>query len=105
MKKEGYYEWERERGYLGPADATAVLADVDWRQTRAYGLGINGLYINLQGRERDGIVSPGEEKEKLIEELKTKLEGVKDVDGRRVIRHVTERTRYIKARQQDQHRI
>ncbi len=80
--------WLRDNGYLGPADATSVLADVDWGQTRAYGLGINGLYINLQGRERDGIVSPGEEKEKLIEELKTKLEAVKDADGKRVIRHV-----------------
>ena len=80
--------WLRDNGYLGPADATSVLADVDWKQTRAYGLGINGLYINLQGREREGIVSPGEEKEKLVEELKTKLEAVKDTDGKRVIRHV-----------------
>ena len=80
--------WLRDNGYLGPADATSVLADVDWKQTRAYGLGINGLYINLKGRERDGIVSPGEEKEKLIEELVAKLQAVKDTGGRRVIKHV-----------------
>jgi predicted AlkP superfamily phosphohydrolase/phosphomutase len=39
----------------------------------------------VKGRERDGIVEPGGEREELIEELKTKLEAVRDVDGRAVI--------------------
>ena len=26
--------------------------NVDWSRTRAYGLGLNGLYVNLRGRER-----------------------------------------------------
>jgi predicted AlkP superfamily phosphohydrolase/phosphomutase len=29
-----------------------LLANVDWTRTRAYGFGLNGLYVNLQGRER-----------------------------------------------------
>ena len=42
---------------------------VDWSRTRAYGVGFNGLYLNLEGREEDnpatdedesGIVSPSE---------------------------------------------
>ena len=35
-----------------------MFANVDWSRTRAYGLGLNGLYLNLQGREREGLVAP-----------------------------------------------
>ena len=56
--------------------------------TSAYGLGINGLYLNLKGRERDGIVEPGEKAEELLTELKERLEAVVDVNGERVIRNV-----------------
>ncbi|MHC5061215.1 MAG: alkaline phosphatase family protein [Planctomycetota bacterium] len=83
--------WLRDNGYLGPPDSTAILGDVDWSQTRAYGLGINGLYINLKGREKYGIVEPGQRGE-LIDELVTKLEAVRDVNGQQVIRkaHITD---------------
>ncbi len=83
--------WLRDNDYLGPADTTSIMKDVDWSKTRAYGLGINGLYVNLKGRERDGIVEPGEEYEQLVEELKTKLEAVVDSNGRKVI-HQAHRT-------------
>ena len=55
-----------------------MLIGVDWTRTRAYAMGINGLYLNLAGRERDGIVQPGAEQEALLAELKTKLEAVRD---------------------------
>ena len=64
------------------------MKDVDWSQTTAYGLGINGLYLNMKGRERDGIVEPGEEREALLTELIERLEAVTDVNGQRVIRGV-----------------
>ena len=80
--------WLRENGYIQPAGATSVLADVDWSKTKAYGLGINGLYLNLRGRERAGIVEPGRERKELIEELVSKLEALRDIDGRRVIQKV-----------------
>jgi predicted AlkP superfamily phosphohydrolase/phosphomutase len=80
--------WLRDNGYLEPAGATSILRDVDWSGTKAYGLGINGLYLNLKGRERDGIVEPGQQREELIEELKGKLEALTDTNGRRVIRQV-----------------
>jgi predicted AlkP superfamily phosphohydrolase/phosphomutase len=80
--------WLRDWGYLGPPECTSIMKDVDWSSTTAYGLGINGLYLNLKGRERDGLVEPGDEREALIEELKTRLEAVTDVDGKRVIRGV-----------------
>jgi predicted AlkP superfamily phosphohydrolase/phosphomutase len=79
--------WLREEDYLGPADCTSLLHDVDWSQTKAYGLGINGLYLNLKGRERDGIVEP-HERAALLEELKTRLEALTDVNGARIIRGV-----------------
>ncbi|MBA7477885.1 hypothetical protein ES707_13300 [subsurface metagenome] len=77
--------WLRENGYLYPPDARSVLADVDWARTKAYGLGINGLYINLKGREIYGTVEPGAEYEFYVEELTAKLEAVTDENGRRVI--------------------
>jgi predicted AlkP superfamily phosphohydrolase/phosphomutase len=80
--------WLRSMGYLGPPDCTSILKDVDWSQTVAYGLGINGLYLNLKGRERDGIVEPGDQQEALLAELKERLEAITDVNDQRVIRAV-----------------
>lgn len=54
--------------------------DVDWSKTRAYGLGFNGLYLNLEGRESRGIVAPGEA-EALMDELARKLTAWRDPVG------------------------
>jgi len=80
--------WLRQNGYIKPYDSTSLLYDVDWLSTRAYGLGINSLYLNLQDRESYGIVAPGQEREELIGELIAKLEAVRDINGRRIIRKV-----------------
>jgi len=87
--------WLRVNGYIAPADCTTLLpkgqrgeVPNDWAATRAYGLGINGLYLNLKGRERDGIVKPGKQHEELLVELTNKLEAVTDANGRKVIRKV-----------------
>ena len=81
--------WLRSRGYLGPPECTSLLRDVDWSQTAAYGLGLNGLYLNLKSRERDGIIEPGEAKNALLEQLIGDLEAVvDDATGARVIRGV-----------------
>lgn len=80
--------WLRDMGYLNPRECTSILCDADWSRTRAYGMGINGLYLNLKGREREGIVEPGELQEKLTKQLVARLESVRDFDGRRVIRKV-----------------
>jgi len=78
----------RYAGFLGPPECTSIMKDVDWSQTVAYGLGINGLYLNLKGRERDGIVEPGEQREKLIKELIARLTAITDYGGKPVIRGV-----------------
>ncbi len=80
--------WLRDHGYLNPVECTSVLQHADWSTTRAYGLGINGLYLNLKGREPNGIVEPGQQQEELLVELTSRLEAVRDSDGRPVIRSV-----------------
>jgi predicted AlkP superfamily phosphohydrolase/phosphomutase len=42
------------------AEAGDLLRGIDWDQTRAYGLGLSGLYLNLQGREGRGTVKADE---------------------------------------------
>ncbi len=89
--------WLLENGYLvlKPGMSRELAMDhadfqpvhlrgaVDWSKTKAYGLGFNGLYLNLKGREAEGIVEPGQSAQDLIAELKTKLEAIQDdVPGR-----------------------
>jgi predicted AlkP superfamily phosphohydrolase/phosphomutase len=73
--------------YLNPRECTSIMEDVDWSQTRAYGLGINGLYLNLKGREKEGIVEPSDANA-LMTEIATRLEAVRDFNDRPVIRNV-----------------
>jgi predicted AlkP superfamily phosphohydrolase/phosphomutase len=54
------------------------LEGIDWSRTRAYAIGINGLYLNLRGRERHGIVAPGAEADALLAELVDRLEATID---------------------------
>ncbi len=59
-----------------------MYACLDWSGTGAYGLGLNGLYINQAGRERDGVVPP-EDRRRLMENLKSSLESATDPYGRK----------------------
>jgi predicted AlkP superfamily phosphohydrolase/phosphomutase len=75
--------WLLNNGYItmkseASADESLPFADVDWSRTRAYGLGLNGLYLNQRGREREGIVAPGAEADVLLKEIREKLLGVRD---------------------------
>ncbi|ODT00025.1 MAG: phosphodiesterase [Gemmatimonadetes bacterium SCN 70-22] len=45
------------RGGAAPRASTPdFLREVDWGRTRAYALGLGSIYLNVAGRERDGIV-------------------------------------------------
>jgi predicted AlkP superfamily phosphohydrolase/phosphomutase len=74
--------WLHKNGYLhlkeGKTESGEWFKDVDWEKTRAYALGLGGLYLNLNGREAKGTVSPGEEEKRLKAELVQKLSGLKD---------------------------
>jgi predicted AlkP superfamily phosphohydrolase/phosphomutase len=54
--------WLIERGYLKPKNGAECggLSDVDWSGSQAYALGLNSIYINLAGREGQGVVKVGE---------------------------------------------
>ncbi len=84
--------WLLENGYLvlKPGKSRELAKDhvdfrkvhlrdaVDWTKTQAYGMGFNGLYLNLKGRETQGIVESGKPAQDLIAELQTKLEAIRD---------------------------
>jgi predicted AlkP superfamily phosphohydrolase/phosphomutase len=85
--------WLRRNGYLALAgeaqESGRSFEGVDWSHTRAYCLGLSGLYLNLRGRERHGVVAPGAEAEVLKRELITKLSGLQDDErGQVAIRQV-----------------
>jgi predicted AlkP superfamily phosphohydrolase/phosphomutase len=72
--------------------------NVDWSQTRAYAMGLGELYINLRGREAQGIVRPGAEYEALKVELKTRLEAMVDPEtGERPVSRVISREQAYRA--------
>jgi len=84
--------WLRNNGYLtlggGKIEGQIVTGDVDWSRTRAYGLGFNGLYLNLAGREAEGIVDPAEA-DALMAEISAKLEAFEDPqNGERAVLEV-----------------
>jgi predicted AlkP superfamily phosphohydrolase/phosphomutase len=76
--------WFHDNGFLtlrSDGDASAEwLRGVDWSRTRAYALGLTGVFLNVKGREAQGIVEPGREASELKAELVAKLSGLKDAD-------------------------
>ncbi len=69
--------WLRDHGYLAVknpdlTDDPGLFVNIDWSKTRAYGFGLNGLYLNLAGREKNGIVAAAE-REALMAEIADRL--------------------------------
>lgn len=52
--------------------------NVDWSKTRAYAMGLGEMYVNLKGREAQGIVEPGADYDALKKELQTRLVAMVD---------------------------
>lgn len=83
--KDGF---DKERSKDDPEFSNVYLftGAVDWSRTRAYGMGFNGLYLNLEGRESDnpetdenesGIVKSSEA-DALLRRIKSELEAFVD---------------------------
>jgi predicted AlkP superfamily phosphohydrolase/phosphomutase len=51
---------------------------VDWSRTRAYCLGLGKIYINLLGREAEGIITPGQEYEDTRNQIIAKMKQLKN---------------------------
>jgi len=82
--------WLRDEGYLYLKDDSGLSGDwfenIDWDRTKAFSLGLTGMFINRKGREASGIVEEGEEYESLVEELMGKLRELRDPkDDRKAI--------------------
>jgi predicted AlkP superfamily phosphohydrolase/phosphomutase len=75
--------WLIEQGYMalkpGATLSAPLFAAVDWSRTRAYALGLNGLYLNRQGREAQGIVA-ADAVAALKQELIDRLSQLRDAD-------------------------
>ncbi len=85
--------WLLENGYLTLKDGKTTsgewFADVDWSRTRAYCLGLTGIFINRKGREGQGLVEEGTELRLLKRQLVSKLTGLVDAEtGQLAIREV-----------------
>jgi predicted AlkP superfamily phosphohydrolase/phosphomutase len=63
----------RDRNVEMLFDQGQFWENVDWSHTRAYAMGLGEMYINVKGREAQGIVNPGAEYDALKAELKARL--------------------------------
>ncbi|MFW6042504.1 MAG: alkaline phosphatase family protein [Chloroflexota bacterium] len=81
--------WLVDEGYLYARDNgdRGELSQVDWSRSKAYAIGLNSIYLNLAGREGQGIVSAAE-KEQLARELSDRLQQWRGPDGLPVVARV-----------------
>ncbi|MGD8396047.1 MAG: alkaline phosphatase family protein [Candidatus Eiseniibacteriota bacterium] len=82
--------WLVENGYAALRDPDRqgdgeYFSNVDWTRTRAYALGLNGLYLNVMNREPHGTVRRSAMPD-LAHEIAARLEAYRDpLDGRPVV--------------------
>ncbi len=84
--------WLRDNGYLhledGARESGSFFHGVNWSRTRAYALGLGGMYLNIKGREAQGIVERGAEARRLKTEIIERLAALREPDGTVPIRTV-----------------
>jgi predicted AlkP superfamily phosphohydrolase/phosphomutase len=73
--------WLHQNGYLalkGKPSGAEWFQDVDWSKTQAYAVGLGGIYLNIVGREAQGVVPPGEAAAALKQEIRKGLQSLYD---------------------------
>lgn len=73
--------WLEQEGYLVVDDerrGEEYLAGIDWSRTRAFCIGLTGIFLNRKDRFSQGTVESGAEAEQLAEELARKLGNLTD---------------------------
>ncbi len=97
-----YNTWLVRKGLLVLSGGEEKMADleqlfsqgefwpnVDWSRTKAYSMGLGEIYVNLRGREAQGIVEPGAEYEALRKEIRDGLMALVDeATGRHPVERV-----------------
>jgi len=80
-------EWLIKEGYMTLLEYPMKLTPfkdvkVDWSKTKCWSTGYSGqLYLNMKGRESQGIVE-AKDYDKLLDELTAKLKDIPDMSGR-----------------------
>ena len=75
--------WFHENGYLAlkagskPGEGGDFFQNVDWDKTKAFAMGLGCIFLNMQGREANGIVK-AEEVESVIDGIVSRLTGLVD---------------------------
>jgi predicted AlkP superfamily phosphohydrolase/phosphomutase len=98
--------WLEENGYLKVDDTCRDkehLAGVDWSQTRAFALGLTGIFLNIRGKYAQGIVEPGEEADKLRGEIAGGLAALVDPQtGTKAIKRAYQATKVYRGPYKEQ---
>ena len=96
--------WLRSEGFLNLDDPSATAGGegfehVDWSHTQAYAIGLNGLYVNLRGREKNGIVADGAPRAELLRRISERLLALRDTrDNAAVVSAVYEPRKVFRGR-------
>ena len=79
-------------GHKPGEDLGDGFAAVNWSKTYAYAVGLGGIYLNLKGREQQGILEEGAEAERVRAAIQNGLAGFPDAaTARPAIRTVSRR--------------
>jgi len=79
--------WLLENNYISMKNGGSDLTGVDWNRTKAYAVGLNSVYLNITGREGQGIVQANQI-EGILSELNEKLSGWKDSHGSSIVQKI-----------------
>jgi hypothetical protein len=89
--------WLEQNGYLAVDDARRHephFGGVDWSRTRAFAVGLSGIFINQRDRFEQGIVAPGDEAVELRAEIARRLATLEDsADGSPAVKRVYQAVR------------
>lgn len=99
-----YNNWLQEQGLLTLKGQTTeratlerlfetrdLMSGYDWKKTKAYAMGLGGIYINVVGREGQGSVFPGPEYEAVRQQIIDGLEALVDENGEHPVTKVWKR--------------
>jgi predicted AlkP superfamily phosphohydrolase/phosphomutase len=98
--------WLEENGYLTVHDDARQkehLAGVDWSRTRAFAIGLTGIFLNIKDKYAQGIVEAGSEADALRQEIAERLATLVDPEsGTPAIKRVYQAPKFYRGPYKDQ---
>lgn len=80
-----------KNGHQASEEGADFFRDVDWSRTKAYALGLSGIYLNLKGREEKGVVDP-DDADSLKQSIVSGLSNLNDAEkGKQAVTKVLKR--------------